>query len=69
MGASVCVGNYALTPYCVPGIEINVYCMEELCFILKENAFLLDFSVMEDALLDWIEKTPEEQELPELAES
>lgn len=56
MGASVCVGNYALTPYCVPGIEINVYCMEELCFILKENAFLLDFSVMEDALLDWIEK-------------
>lgn len=56
MGASVCVGNYALTPYCVPGIEINVYCMEELCFILKENAFLLDFSVMEDGLLDWIEK-------------
>ncbi len=56
MGASVCVGNYALTPYCVPGIEINVYCMEELCYVLKENAFLLDFSVMEDGLLDWIEK-------------
>lgn len=56
MRVSVCVGNYASTPYCVPGIEINVYCMEELCFLLKENAFLLDFSVMNDQLLDWIER-------------
>lgn len=56
MRVSVCVGNYASTPYCVPGIEINVYCMEELCFVLKENAFLLDFSVMNDGLLDWIER-------------
>ncbi len=56
MRVSVCVGNYASTPYCVPGIEINVCCMEELCFVLKENAFLLDFSVMNDELLDWIEK-------------
>lgn len=56
MRVSVCVGNYASTPYCVPGIEINVYCMEELCFVLKENAFLLDFSVMNDELLDWIER-------------
>lgn len=56
MRVSVCVGKYASTPYCVPGIGINVYCMEELCFVLKENAFLLDFSVMNDELLDWIEK-------------
>lgn len=56
MRVSVCVGNYASTPYCVPGIEINVFCMEELCFVLKENAFLLDFSVMNDELLGWIEK-------------
>ncbi|MDE6641293.1 MAG: hypothetical protein K2K63_12270, partial [Acetatifactor sp.] len=56
MRVSVCVGNYASTPYCVPGIEINVCCMEELCFVLKENAFLLDFSVMNDELLNWIER-------------
>lgn len=56
MRVSVCVGNYASVPYCVPGIGINAYCMEELCFVLKENAFLLDFSVMNDELLDWIEK-------------
>lgn len=57
MGVSVCVGNYARVPYCVPGIGINVYCMEELCFVLKENAFLLDFSIMNDELADWIEKS------------
>lgn len=56
MQISVCVGNYATTPYCIPGLEINVYCMEELCYCMKENAFLLDFSVMNDALLDWIDR-------------
>lgn len=56
MRVSVCVGSYASIPYCVPGIGINVYCMEELCFVLKENAFLLDLSIMNDELLDWIEK-------------
>lgn len=54
MRISVCVGNYGTIPYCVPGLEINVYCMEELCFVLKENAFLLDLSLMNDGLLDWI---------------
>ncbi len=56
MRISVCVGNYGTIPYCIPGVGINVYCMEELCYVLKENAFLLDFSVMNDELLDWIGK-------------
>ena len=55
MRVSVCVGNYAKTPYCIPGLEIEVYCMEELCYCMKENAFLLDLSVMNDQLLVWIE--------------
>ena len=56
MRVSVCVGNYAETPYCIPGLGINVYSMEELCYCLKENAFLLDFSMMNDALADWIDR-------------
>lgn len=56
MRVSVCVGNYAKTPYCVPGLEINVCSMEELCYCMKENAFLLDMSLMDDGLVDWIEK-------------
>lgn len=56
MRLSVCVGNYAKTPYCIPGLDINVYCMEELCYGLKENAFLLDMSLLEDGLIHWIEQ-------------
>lgn len=53
---SVCVGNYAKSPYCVPGLGIHVYCMEELCYCLKENAFLLDLSLLDEGILVWIEK-------------
>lgn len=56
MRVSVCVGDYATTPYCIPGLELNVYSMEELCYCMKENAFLLDFSLMNDSLIDWIER-------------
>ncbi len=55
MRISVCVGNYAKKPYCVPGLEMNVYSMEELCYCMRENAFFLDTSLMEDRLLHWIE--------------
>lgn len=56
MRVSVCVGEYAQIPYCVPGLEMNVYSMEELSYCIKENAFLLDTALMEDRLLEWIDK-------------
>lgn len=56
MQVSVCVGDYAETPYCVPELETCVYCMEELCYCLRENAFLLDTSLLDDGLADWIEE-------------
>lgn len=63
MRVSVCVGNYAKTPYCIPGLEMNAYCMEELCYLLKENAFLLDQSLMNDELLQWIDEECGRREL------
>ena len=56
MRITVCVGDYATTPYCIPGLEIEVFSMEELCYCMKENAFLLDFSLLDDELVDWIER-------------
>lgn len=56
MRVSVCVGEYAKTPYQIPGVGMNVFCMEELCCCMKENAFLLDLSLLNDELLDWIER-------------
>lgn len=56
MRVSACVGNYAEIPYCIPGLDMNVRSMEELCYCMKENAFLLDLSLMNDGLLKWIEQ-------------
>lgn len=33
-----------------------MYSMEELCYCMKENAFLLDITLMNDRLLHWIEQ-------------
>lgn len=48
------VGDYSSVPYLIQGLEIRAYCMEELCYGLKENAFLLDASIMSDVLVNWI---------------
>lgn len=56
MRVSVCVGDYATTPYCIPGLEQQVSCMEELCYCLRENAFLLDLSLLDEKLVDWIDR-------------
>lgn len=56
MRVSVCVGNYATTPYGIPGLGLQVYCMEELCYCLRENAYLLDLSLLEEQLVDWIDR-------------
>ncbi|MBQ2802969.1 MAG: hypothetical protein IJF07_03625 [Lachnospiraceae bacterium] len=56
MRVSVCVGSYATIPYTIEELELSVYSMEELCYCLKENAFLLDVSLMNDVLLNWMER-------------
>ena len=55
MQVSVCVGDYATIPYRIPGLEVSVYCMEELVYALRENAFLLDGELLDEGLADWIE--------------
>lgn len=64
--AMVCVGDYAREPYVIPKLGVRVYCMEELCYCLKENAFLLDGSVMNEELLAFIKK---DCGLPELSQA
>lgn len=54
MRVSVCVGNYAKTPYSIAGLGVAVYSIEELCYCLRENAFLLDLSLLDEKLVDWI---------------
>ncbi|MCD7835466.1 MAG: hypothetical protein LUG83_02180 [Lachnospiraceae bacterium] len=54
MRAALSIGDYTTTPYYIAGIEIPVYCIEELAFCIKDNAFLLDSGLMRDELVEWI---------------
>lgn len=54
MRVSLCVGDYAAAPFFVAGIELPVYCVEELCICIRENAFFIDKSLMSEDLVEWI---------------
>ena len=64
MKARLCLGIYATNAYCFERLGISVYCMEELCYCLKENAFLLGTEIMNDELLHFIGS---DCQVPELA--
>lgn len=63
MSVSLCVGEYSTTPYQIPGLNIYIHCLEELCFCIKENAFLLDEAIMNRELTDYLEVKLGEKEL------
>lgn len=54
MKARLCVGIYATNSYYFEGLGIEVFCMEELAYCLRENAFLLETDIMNDRLLHFI---------------
>lgn len=60
----LCTGKYAEIPYCFENLGVKVYSAEELCYVLRENAFLLDREIVEKRLVRWID---EELKLPQLA--
>lgn len=59
-------GEYAKIPYCFENLDIRVFSAEELCYVLKENAFLLDREIVNRKLVKWIDEV---LKLPELAAS
>jgi hypothetical protein len=52
----LCIGSYANHPFHIEKIGRNVYCIEELCYCIVKNAFLLDEESFNRELFDWIEK-------------
>jgi hypothetical protein len=52
----LCIGTYAKEPYNIERIGRNVYCIEELCYCLVQNAFLLDEESFDRELYDWIDR-------------
>lgn len=63
MKPRISVGKYAAVPYCLETLKIRVYCLEELVYCFRENAFLLDADIMSDTLLNWIKEECKEEDL------
>lgn len=51
-----CHAPISSLPYYIEGLGINIYSMEELCYFIAGNVFLLDDSFMNEELCTWIEK-------------
>lgn len=64
MKAYAQTGNTAANPYYFKKLDIMVYTMEELCYVMKEEAFLLGNEIMEKELISFV---GEECGLDELA--
>ena len=49
-------GEYASTPYYMEKFYVNLYSVEELCFLLVEKAEFLDQDVMQRDLVRWLDE-------------
>lgn len=52
----VCVGRYAGTPYTLKKAWVHVSCVEELCYYICNNAYILEEDFFAPDLLTWLEE-------------
>jgi len=64
-GYILCQTKKAEVPYFVENISANIYSLEELCYYLYHNLYLIDQTIMNEGLCNWIR---DELNLPRLAE-
>ena len=60
----LCHKKKAKQAYEIARVHRRIYTIEELCYYLCTNLYLIDYTIMNEALCDWLE---EELELTELA--
>ncbi|QOV18968.1 hypothetical protein INP51_13455 [Blautia liquoris] len=54
MGYILCQVPRAKNPYYIENISTNIYSIEELCYYMYHNIYLLDESIMNESLCLWI---------------
>ena len=60
----MCIGTLSTTPYFLSGLGVNIYSMDELCYYLCVNAYILDNDLIDVRLCDHMR---DHFEMPELA--
>lgn len=53
-GYYLCRTARARHPYYIESIDINIYSIEELCYYLSENVYLIDETIINQKLCDWL---------------
>ena len=67
MGSLIlCYKKKAKQPYEITRIHRKIHRIEELCYYLCNNLYLIDYTIMNEQLCDWLE---EELSLAELAQN
>ncbi|MCD8104300.1 MAG: hypothetical protein LUF35_04695 [Lachnospiraceae bacterium] len=54
MSYDLCLVKQASQPYYIENIRTGIYSLEELCFYLYNNLCLIDESIMNERLCDWL---------------
>ena len=62
----LCSGRLSSNPYYIIGLGMNIYSLEELCYYLVKNAYIIDNDIMDEKLCDYVEA---ELDLKELADA
>ena len=66
MGSLIlCHKKRAKQPYVITRVHIRIYTIEELCYYICNNLYLLDYTLMNQQLCEWI---AEELQMKRLAE-
>ncbi len=60
----MCLGALSTTPYFLSGLGVNIYSMDELCYYLCVNAYILDNDLIDVRLCDFMR---DNLEMPELS--
>ena len=50
----MCIGTLSATPYFLSGLGVNIYSMDELCYYLCTNAYILDNDLIDVRLCDYM---------------
>ncbi|MDD3278274.1 MAG: hypothetical protein PHG16_05240 [Lachnospiraceae bacterium] len=54
MGYILCKVERATIPYYIENISTNIYSIEELCYYMYNNIYLLDETIINEALCTWL---------------
>ena len=54
MGYILCQVKRAKVPYYIENISMNIYSIEELCYYMYHNIYLLDETIINEGLCFWL---------------